>query len=65
MPCRYALAGSPNARTVFYAHEVATMRRIVEEHAGHDTMFYNVLDKAMEKGKDIPAMKRNIGKIMS
>jgi len=33
-------------RTVFYAHEVATMRRIVEERAGHDTMFYNVIQQA-------------------
>jgi glycosyltransferase involved in cell wall biosynthesis len=33
-------------RTVFYAHEVATMRRIVEEHPGHDTMFYNVIQQA-------------------
>ncbi|MGB2938185.1 MAG: hypothetical protein WBD05_08330 [Phycisphaerae bacterium] len=38
-------------RTVFYAHEVATMRRIVEGHPGHDTMFYNVLEQAMAKGK--------------
>jgi len=35
-----------NVRTVFYAHEVATMRRIVEEHPGHDTMFYNVMRAA-------------------
>ena len=34
--------------TVFYAHEVASMRRIVEEHPGHDTMFYNVLKRAHE-----------------
>ena len=32
-----------NFRTVFYAHEVATIRRIVEEQPGHDTMFYNVM----------------------
>ena len=38
-------------RTIFYAHEVATMRRIVEGHPGHDTMFYNVLKEAMAKGK--------------
>jgi hypothetical protein len=38
-------------RTIFYAHEVATMRRLVEEHPGHDTMFYNVLDKAVSQGK--------------
>jgi glycosyltransferase involved in cell wall biosynthesis len=35
-----------NFRTVFYAHEVATMRRIVEERTGHDTMFYNVIRQA-------------------
>lgn len=34
--------------TVFYAHEVAPMRRIVEEHPGHDTMFYNVMKSAHE-----------------
>jgi len=33
-------------KTVFYAHEVATMRRIVEKNPGHDTMFYNVMRKA-------------------
>jgi len=38
-------------RTIFYAHEVATMRRIVEGHPGHDTMFYNVLAEAIAKGK--------------
>jgi len=35
-----------NFRTIFYAHEVATMRRIIEEHPGHDTMFYNVIKQA-------------------
>ena len=33
-------------KTAFYAHEVATMRRIVESHPGHDTMFYNVVSRA-------------------
>ncbi len=37
-------------RAVFHAHEVATMRRIVEARPGHDTMFYNVLRRAMEEG---------------
>jgi len=37
-------------RTVFHAHEVATMRRIVEEHPGHDTMFYNVMREAQKSG---------------
>ncbi len=27
----------------FYAHEVAPVRRLVEEHEGHDTRFYNVM----------------------
>lgn len=35
-------------RTIFYAHETATARRIVEEHEGHDTRFYNALYKARE-----------------
>jgi len=39
-----------NFRTVFYAHEVATMRKIVEEHPGHDTMFYNVMKRAHADG---------------
>jgi hypothetical protein len=33
-------------KTVFYAHEVATMRRIVEGHPAHDTVFYNVIKQA-------------------
>jgi hypothetical protein len=37
-------------RTVFYAHEVAPMRRIVEGHPGHDTMFYNVMRQATAGG---------------
>ncbi len=37
-------------KTVFYAHEVATVRRIVEEHPGHDTMFYNVMNRARKEG---------------
>jgi len=35
--------------TAFYAHEVATMRRIVEEQPGHDTMFYNAMKRAHEQ----------------
>jgi hypothetical protein len=48
MPTALAAILEPycNFRTVFYAHEVATVRRIVEEHAGHDTMFYNVMQQA-------------------
>ena len=40
-------------RTVFYAHEVATMRRIVEKSPGHDTMFYNVMKRAQENGLSV------------
>jgi hypothetical protein len=39
-----------NFRTVFYAHEVAPMRRIIEHHPGHDTMFYNVMRQAISQG---------------
>jgi hypothetical protein len=42
--------GKANFRTIFYAHEVATMRRIVEGHPGHDTMFYNVMRSAIASG---------------
>jgi hypothetical protein len=38
-----------NFKTVFYAHEVAPIRRIVEGHSGHDTMFYNVSRKAQKQ----------------
>lgn len=41
---------SSNFRTIFYAHEVATMRRIVEHNAGHDTMFYNAMRSAIAAG---------------
>src|SRR5262249_21848821 len=40
-----------NFRTIFYAHEVATMRRLVEHSPGQDVMFYNVMRAAMEQGK--------------
>jgi hypothetical protein len=39
-----------NFRTAFYAHEVATMRRLVEHNPGHDTMFYNVMRAAVPAG---------------
>lgn len=44
------LEGGEQFRTVFHAHECATARRIVEEHPGHDTMFYNVLHQARDEG---------------
>jgi hypothetical protein len=42
--------GQSQFRTVFYAHECSTARRLVEDHPGHDTMFYNVLDQARAQG---------------
>ena len=47
------LDGNDNIRTVFYAHEVASVRPIVEDMPGHDTMFYNVLDAAEEQSRFI------------
>ncbi|MCI0366278.1 MAG: glycosyltransferase, partial [Phycisphaerales bacterium] len=40
------LDGQRQFRTVFHAHECATARRLVEDHAGHDTSFYNILNQA-------------------
>ena len=45
------MGGDRRFRAVFYAHEVATMRPIVEGHIGHDTRFYNVMERAMAEGK--------------
>jgi glycosyltransferase involved in cell wall biosynthesis len=47
------LAGSPKMRTVFYAHEVASVRPIVENMPGHDTMFYNVLSGSLKDNKTL------------
>ncbi len=40
--------GPTKFRTVFHAHECSTVRRLVEDHPGHDTMFYNVLRQARQ-----------------
>jgi len=40
-------------RTVFYAHEVASVRPIVEEARGNDTMFYNVLSAASREWRSM------------
>ena len=40
-------------RTVFYAHEMATARLLVESHSGHDTRFYNAMFKAEEQHMDL------------
>ncbi len=56
LPAAFAtlLDGHGRFRTVFHAHECSTARRILEEHDGHDTMFYNVLDQAVKQKKYAP-----------
>lgn len=44
------LDGQESFRTVFHAHECATARHIVENHPGHDVMFYNAMKLARKKG---------------
>lgn len=46
-------------RTIFYAHEMATARILVEGHGGHDTRFYNVLAKAKDWELDLSALFGN------
>ncbi len=38
---------------IFYAHEVAPVRRIVENHPGHDLSFYNLLKRAQTTDKSL------------
>lgn len=45
------LDGGDDFRTIFHAHECSTARTLVENHPGHDTMFYNVLDAARAQGR--------------
>ena len=40
-------------RTIFYAHEMATARLLVEAHGGHDTRFYNALFRAQDSGQSL------------
>ena len=47
--------GPGEVRTIFYAHEVASVRHIVEKHQGHDLMFYNVLAEGESAGRDLEA----------
>jgi hypothetical protein len=58
MPVVFAaqLAEPEQWRTIFYAHEMATARIIVEADGGHDTRFYNVLQKAKTWNLDLEAI---------
>ncbi len=46
-------------RTIFYAHEMATARRLVEENSGHDTRFYNAMFKAADWNLSLEAVFGN------
>jgi len=50
MPLVFAaqMAEPTQWRSIFYAHETATARRLIEDHDGHDTRFYNALNKGVE-----------------
>jgi len=50
---RMILDSAENTRTVFYAHEVASVRPIVENRPGHDTTFYNVMSMVEGNGRTI------------
>jgi hypothetical protein len=48
--------GETQFRTIFHAHECATARRLVESHHGHDTRFYNVLQRSRAEGRYVDDM---------
>ena len=48
-----ALLSDAACKTLFYAHEVATVRPLVEERPGRDIAFYNVLRQARANGQYI------------
>jgi hypothetical protein len=43
-------------KTIFYAHEMATARMLIEDHGGHDTRFYNTLFKGREWNLNLEAL---------
>ena len=47
---KVGLAGDRRFATIFYAHEVASARILVEQSPGHDIMFYNALRAARAAG---------------
>ena len=48
-----ALMSDAACKTLFYAHEVATVRPLVEERPGRDIAFYNALRQAQANGQYI------------
>lgn len=61
MPFVFAaqMADPDQWRTIFYAHEMATARLIIEADGGHDTRFYNVLFNAKEQNVDLAGVFGN------
>ena len=53
LPFAYAaiVDGNPAMRTYLYAHEVPTLRRVVEGNPGHDTMVYPLMERALAEGR--------------
>tara|TARA_Y100001933_G_scaffold43099_1_gene40398 strand:- start:1568 stop:3289 length:1722 start_codon:yes stop_codon:yes gene_type:complete len=49
------MVGDPRYKTLFYAHEVATVRPLIEEGVGGDIAFYNTLRRARDEGRYIEA----------
>jgi glycosyltransferase involved in cell wall biosynthesis len=47
------LDGRTDVRTAFYAHEVASVREMLEKHPGHDLMFYRLLEQAERDGREL------------
>ncbi|MGY8823349.1 MAG: hypothetical protein ACKVJG_05315 [Candidatus Latescibacterota bacterium] len=44
------MVGDPRFKTLFYAHEVATVRPLVEDRPGRDVSFYNALRRGRAEG---------------
>jgi len=61
MPTILAAALDPLGRfkTIYYAHEVPTVRRIVESHSGHDTRFYPIMEQALAEKYYLPELFGN------
>ena len=49
------MVGDSRYKTLFYAHEVATVRPLIEEGVGGDVAFYNTLRRARSEGHYIDA----------
>ena len=50
------MVNDPRFRAIFYAHEVSTVRNVVEQSAGHDVMFYNAMSIALEQGETLESV---------